>query len=275
MNGKLIHNFDPLNIVLKPPVGSFSEIWYLDKTGEKTIAVRPIFKTPRLPLKFGAKQYTQDTTYGYCLNMSNKDIDPEIADFFQLIKQLDRSFINSFTENHKSWPVKPTSCMKYRSAMKRKTVNDDFYFQIKLIHKANDVATVIYDSNKNKVGPEDITYGKYADQFICPAYLYYDEKGIHPVWQAHQIVLSSVERIFLEECILDHIFKPSNVPLQTYIQPLQHQQVPQQLQHHQLPLQLQLPNPPPPVRLTINPMELKNVLQNLKRRDIKQEDEDD
>jgi hypothetical protein len=265
MNGKLIHNFDPANLILKPPSGAFSEIWYLDNTtGGKSAAVRPIFKTPRLPLKFGAKRYADQTAYGYCLNMSNKDIDPEIGEFYQLVKQVDRALISAFTENHKSWPAKPTTCMKYRTAMKRKTVNDDFYFQIKLVHnKGGPLATVIYEKVGKQtpvtVGPEEITYGKYADQFICPAYLYYDDQGIHPVWQAHQIVLSTVERVFLEECILDHIFKPARGGAGGTALNLTH-------------LTLEPPPPPHPPsqirvteRLTINPLELKSVLQNLKK----------
>jgi hypothetical protein len=274
MNGKLIHNFDPANLILKPPSGTFSEIWYLDNTTGKSIAVRPIFKTPRLPLKFGAKRYADQTAYGYCLNMSNKDIDPEIGEFYQLVKQVDRALIAAFTEKHKSWPTKPTTCMKYRTAMKRKTVNDDFYFQIKLVHNkgGGPLATVIYEKAGKQaptaltVGPEAITYGKYADQFICPAYLYYDDQGIHPVWQAHQIVLSTVERVFLEECILDHIFKParsgaaagSNGKAFAAFEAFEAFEPP-------------AAPPPPPAqirvtdRLTINPLELKSVIQNLKK----------
>jgi len=261
MNGKLItcEDFKPANIILKPPMGAFSEIWYLTEVDGKSVAVRPVFKTPRLPVKFGAKKFSTDTSYGYCLNMYNKDIDPETGEFFQLVKSVDRALIAAYTENHKQWPVKPTTCMKYRTAMKRKTVNDDLYFQVKLVHavKGGPPASVIYDSNRQKVGPEEITYGKYADQFICPAYLYYDDTGIHPVWQSHQIVLSSVEKVFLEECILDHVFK-----------------VPQQMTYLPVPVQVKsqivpVPPPPPPLppmpKIVINQTQLTNAIRGLKK----------
>jgi hypothetical protein len=275
MNGKLIstENFDPVNILLKPPSGGYSEIWYKDGG----CAVRPIFKTPRLPVKFSAKRYNEQTAYSYCLNMSNKDIDSEIGAFFQFVKQVDRALINAFTESNKSWSVKPTTCLKYRTAMKRRTTQDDFYFQLKLVHsiKGGPPTTVIYNrkgtagvherENVMKVGPEEITYGKYADQFICPAYLYYDDQGIHPVWQAQQIVLSSVERVFLEECILDHIFGPVKIQLQRQLQSVQSKQLAHVVVHDKDNAPA---NPLHRPRLTIDPMELKNVIKSLKPKPI-------
>jgi hypothetical protein len=281
MNGKLIslEDFNPSNIILKPPTpAGGSEIWYLTDNGNdeksKSVAVRPIFKTPRLPLKFGAKRFSDDSNYGYCLNMSNKDIDPETGEFFQFVKSVDRALINAFTDQYKKWPSRPTSCLKYRTAMKRKTNQDDFYFQIKLVHsvKGGPLATVIYDSNRVKVGPEEINYGKYADQFISPAYLYYDESGIHPVWQAHQIVLSRVERVFLEECILDHVFKPAFIPQFNFHPPPPPPPPPNSHPH--------LPSshlPPAPIimltpKLSINPLELKKAIQGLKKTQARNED---
>ena len=299
MNGKLIsiESFDPSCIVVKPPVPSsisgvsFSEIWYLDKSGTKPVAVRPVFKTPRLPIKFGSKRFADQGAYTYCLNMSNKDIDPEIGEFYDFVKQCDRALIAAFTEKHKGWPFKPTSCLKYWTAMKRcsptsssslNSVSGDFYFQLKLISASSgagagagaacaqappssDVATVIYNDKKVKVGPEDIVYGKYADQFIWPGYLRYDKDGIHPVWQVHQIVLSSMERVFLEHCILDHLWPTSTaslVPALTWSPGASYQH----------PYCAPPPPPPPPPaqahlmmpRLMINPVELKTVIQRLR-----------
>jgi hypothetical protein len=268
MNGKLlsINDFDPTCIILKaPPTNSnFSEIWYKYTDNGKVTAVKPVFKTPRLPIKYGAKRFSDQSAYGYCLNMSNKDIDPEIGEFYDFVKQMDKALIGAFTEGRRSWAVKPTVCLKYRTAMKRKTVNDDFFFQIKLIHTekgANNV-TVIYGNDRTKLKSEDITYGKYADQFICPAYLYYDSDGIHPIWQAHQIVLSTVEKVFLEHCILDHMGVPANVPAR-YLHPLHpYTYVPPVPAHTHTIAPVQMPSMS---RLSINVGELKSVISGLRK----------
>ena len=297
MNGKLLSTgaFDPSGIILKPPNPSnphFSEIWYLHTDNGKTTAVKPVFKTPRLPVKFSAKRFSEQSAYGYCLNMGNKDIDPEIGEFYDFVKQMDKALISAFTAGRRTWPVNPTTCLKYRTAMKRKTSQDDFYFQVKLIHaeKGASTVTVIYSNKGTKITPEDILYGKYADQFISPAYLYYDADGIHPIWQAHQIVISSVEKVFLEHCILDHMGSsaiPVPPPMPSFLpgqqaQPLQLQaQLPHQLQLQPQPPQLQLqhqlqpqPQPQPLKRLFINPMELNTVISGLKKIPAKDEDSD-
>ncbi len=295
MNGKLLSltDFDPTCIILKaPPTNSnFSEIWYryTDTDSGKTTAVKPVFKTPRLPVKYGAKRFSDQSAYGYCLNMSNKDIDPEIGDFYDFVKQMDKALIGAFTEGRRSWAVKPTVCLKYRTAMKRKTVNDDFFFQVKLIHTekgANNV-TVIYSNDRKTLKVEDITYGKYADQFISPAYLYYDADGIHPIWQAHQIVLSTAEKVFLEHCILDHMYGPpapaplGPYPPYPYPQHHQHPQLhhPQHHQHQSQP-SLHMPPPPPPPpppgasMLSIDIGELKSVIGRLRKSTFIKEEDD-
>jgi hypothetical protein len=283
MNGKLLSTgaFDPSGIILKPPNPSnphFSEIWYLHTDNGKTTAVKPVFKTPRLPVKFSAKRFSEQSAYGYCLNMGNKDIDPEIGEFYDFVKQMDKALINAFTTGRRTWSVNPTTCLKYRTAMKRKTSQDDFYFQVKLIHaeKGASTVTVIYSNNGKKITPEDITYGKYADQFISPAYLYYDADGIHPIWQAHQIVISTVEKVFLEHCILDHLGSGSSVP---------HAPAPPCDQYYPKPAFAPAPPPLPSLlppststlnvkRLFINPMELNSVISGLRKIPAKDDDSD-
>ena len=278
MNVKLlsINDFDPTCIILKaPPTNSnFSEIWYKYTDNGKVTAVKPVFKTPRLPIKYGAKRFSDQSAYGYCLNMSNKDIDPEIGEFYDFVKRMDKALISAFTEGRRGWLVKPTVCLKYRTAMKRKTVNDDFFFQIKLIHTekgANNV-TVIYGNDRTKLKSEDITYGKYADQFICPAYLYYDSDGIHPIWQAHQIVLSTVEKVFLEHCILDHMdgsLPASPAPVHVHAHA---RNLPAHTHTHTIaPVQLQMPSMS---RLSINIGELKSVISGLRKCKEEFKDED-
>ncbi len=283
MNGKLIsiENFDSSSIILKPPTASslsgvfYSEIWYLDKSGTKPMAVRPVFKTPRLPVKFGSKRFTEQGTYTYCLNMSNMEIDPEIGEFYDFVKQCDRALIAAFTEKHKTWPVKPTTCLKYRTAMKRHATVDgipgDFYFQIKLINSASagapesGVATVIYNDKREKIGPEEISYGKYVDQFIWPGYLRYDKDGIHPVWQAHQIVISSMERVFLDHCILDHLYPPAppmpmSMQFSTFPPPPPPPPPPQMVRESRPGFETVIQMP----KLRINPLELKSVIKGLR-----------
>jgi hypothetical protein len=280
MNGKLLSTgtFDPAGIILKPPTllnPHISEIWYLhtDSLNGKKTAVKPVFKTPRLPVKYSAKRFSEQSAYGYCLNMGNKDIDPEIGEFYDFVKQMDKALINAFTTGRRSWPVNPTTCLKYRTAMKRKTAQDDFYFQVKLIHteKGASTATVIYSNDRKVITPEDILYGKYADQFISPAYLYYDADGIHPIWQAHQIVISSVEKVFLEYCILDHL-DSTIAPVSAYT-------------YTPVPTKIPMPPPPPPMpepavsrvpiqRMLINPAELNTVISGLRKITIRESDSD-
>lgn len=231
MSYKLLdyENFDSISLVLKPPfsIGScyISEIWACIKTEDSASVVRPIFKTPRLRVKYGAKQFSQNANYGYCLNMSNKDIDPDINTFYKFIRTVDKALIGAFTESNKSWNVNPALCLKFKSALKRKSPTDDFHFQLKMVDIVNGddrkIMTTIHNSDRSVAKLADITFGKYTDQFICPAFLSYDEQGIHPIWQAHQIVLSNIEKVFLEECLLDHIYPPFKSgfaePVQDYI----------------------------------------------------------
>jgi len=205
--------------------------------------------------------------------MSNKDIDPEIGEFYDFVKRMDKALIGAFTEGRRVWLVKPTVCLKYRTAMKRKTVNDDFFFQIKLIHteKGANSVTLIYGNDRTKLTSEDITYGKYADQFICPAYLYYDSDGIHLIWQAHQIVLSTVEKVFLEHCILDHMDgslppAPVPVPVSAPARHLHHYTTPPVPSHT-----VQMPSMS---RLSINIGELKSVISGLRKYKEEFKDED-
>ena len=294
MSYKLLdyENFDSVNLILKPPfsIGNFyiSEIWTSLRVDEGTSVVRPIFKTPRLPVKYGAKQFSLNTNYGYCLNMSNKDIDPDINAFYKFIRNLDKALINAFTESNKSWPLNPAKCLKFKSALKRKTQTDDFHFQLKMVDVVNGddrkIITTIHNSDRSVAKLADITFGKYTDQFICPAYLYYDDHGIHPIWQAHQIVLSNMQKVFLEECLLDHIYPPFKAAFSPF----------SQSQFETTQSQISFPSPSsegyrstfkretqkvpevealkPVARFTINPKELLSVINSLKK---KQSSEDE
>jgi hypothetical protein len=271
--------FDFSSILLKPPfkAGNFyiSEIWCLNDKR----ALRPIFKTPRLKIKYGAKRYLENTTCGYTLDFSNKVIDVETANFYQFIRNFDKGLINVFTEIHKTWPENPAKCLKYKSALKRKTPKDDFYFQLKLIDSSTssadnrNIISTIHNSDRSVATIDDIVFNKYADQFICPAYLYYDDQGIHPIWQAHQVVISTVEKVFLEQCLLDHICPIAIKQERPFISDTEEVKK----------FNFKLSGPEPqinslresetsrdlvknaPVRFKINPLELTSVLNKLKK----------
>lgn len=260
MNGKLIECLKVDNIILKKPhkVGDgrfVSEIWYMDEEHGSN-PIKPIIKTPRLKVKYGAKQFKNTNSYSYCLSMYNRDIDPDIGSFYQLFRDYDSHIMKIYMRDKKEWENVPTPSLKYWTSLKRKNKLDEFHLQLKLIcDKDGSVLTAINDSSRNECLPDDIKYGCYCDQYISPTLIYYDEQGIHPVWQTHQVVVSNVDRVFLEKCLLDDIYgapmresvpyyrmgcDPSSMPIppppppfSTHQHQLHQQQQQQQHQPHQ------------------------------------------
>jgi len=141
----------------------------------------------------------------------NYDIDPEIKRFYDSIKDYDKHIISYWTSNKKSWNLRQHSKIKakYFTALRRRERDDDPYLCIKLIaDKDGKVLTSINTKGRGSeprrdLSPEEISYGKYVDQYISPSFVLFNSSGIHPFWQAHQVVISPIERIFLENCLLD------------------------------------------------------------------------
>lgn len=277
MEGKII-DFTPehiQNLILKKPKESLrhtpeapeyiSEVWYLcDRL------YQPIFRTPRMRIKYGARQWTDESgatatgRWSYCLGLYNYDIDPEIKSFYEGIKDYDKHIITYWTNNKKTWNLKHATKIKakYFTALKRRTPEDEPYFSLKLITgKDGTVMTTINGLNRKALKPEDISYGNCADQYISPSYILFNSTGIHPVWSAHQVVISPIERIFLDICLLDDIERSEPEP------------------EPALSIQNMVPNipwsgpPPPPPAPTLQPLsrshlvkkeDLLNALSNLK-----------
>ena len=207
-----LNEFHIENIIVKAPkpmteTGQYiSEIWYRHQTG----VCKPIIQTPRLKIKYGAKKHYG--SFGYCLDLYNRDIDPDIEQFFELVRNFDKKVIAEYTEHRKEWGMTDVGA-KYWSAMRRKGKDDPYYFQLKLINdKDGNVETSIFDTYRTKCDHTGIKYGRYADQFIGPGYIIYNKNGIYPCWSAHQIVLSEIEKVFLAECLLDQIVPPKTLP---------------------------------------------------------------
>lgn len=185
-----------------------SEVWYLDDDK----LYQPIIRTPRLKVKYGAKSWSADNTdasdrssWSYCVGLYNYDIDPEIQRFYQGIKDYDKHVITHWTSNKKSWNLRQNAKIKakYFTALRRRDPNDDPYLIIKLITDKGKVLTAVDSKDRKGMLPTDITYGKYTDQYISPSFVLFNNNGIHPFWQAHQVVVSPIERVFLENCLLD------------------------------------------------------------------------
>ena len=108
------------NVILKKPKITnrhseespeyISEIWYLD---ENKLHV-PIIKTPRLKVKYTAKSWDVGT-WSYCVNLYNYDIDPEINNFYNSIKEYDKYIVNLFAKSRKEWGLKGIKSKYWRN----------------------------------------------------------------------------------------------------------------------------------------------------------------
>jgi hypothetical protein len=186
------------------------EIWYLDD-GKLYL---PIIQPPRLKVKYGAKIYQNGIIYSYCVNMYNYDIDPEINAFCEFIRAYDKHIVSLFRTHREQWKLKNIK-NKYLTAMKRKDNTSDPFMTIKLLQdKDGGILTSINDISRNRLAPTDIIYGTYLDQYIGPSCVVFNDTGIYPIWQAHQIIVNKIERVFLEHCLLDEITtqRPSSDP---------------------------------------------------------------
>lgn len=196
-------NFD--NIIFRKPVafesGWFSAVWYKNGRNSEKLIIRP----PRLRILYGAKKF--DTSYCYCVSLSDYDISDDVNDFLEFLKQCDTTTINYFRANRKEWNIDIGGRMKYNPALSRKNKDQDFYLKIKLLQNKNqEVITTIFSSDRKRLAVEDIIYGKYADQYLEYCGISISEEGIiYPVWYAHQLVISPYERLFVDKLLLDDV----------------------------------------------------------------------
>lgn len=212
-----IDEFELDNIVVKEPhitstdkkTGNpiySSEIWYV-KSGEKPF--RPILKTPRLRVRYGCKP-TPNGKYSYCISTFNSDIDKEISDFFIFIRALDRKISLLSREKQKKYSK---FNYKYWSSIKRvknEGILSEGYINLYLISESvktqsNSLTKINDYDTGSPLDPTDIVYGCYTDQLISLNYICYDTNGVKPLWFVHQIVVSKMEKIFLEHCLLGEL----------------------------------------------------------------------
>jgi len=204
-----------------------SEVWYLDDDR----LYQPIVQTPRLKVKYGARKWdggaaAVSAPWSYCVGLYNYDIDPEIKRFYDSIKDYDKHVMSFWTSNKKSWNLRQHSKIKakYFTALQRRERDDDPYLCIKLIaDKDGKVLTSINTKERGTeprrdLPPTEIDYGKYVDQYISPSFVLFNSTGIHPYWQAHQVVMSPIERIFLENCLLDVLDPQAQAQAQAQVQ---------------------------------------------------------
>ena len=204
----LISEVHVSNYIIKKPVPSnikdqyISEIWYKNND----ILIKPIIQTPKLKIKYGARRFTDDGPYSYCVTMHNRDIDQYIGKFYDMIREFDQYVIKTYNANRKIWTLDASVLNKYCSALRRKTTNDEYYLKLKLLADVDGtILTLINNEYREQCMPENIKYGFYTDQYIEPAYIVYNKEGIHPIWHVHQLVISNIEKVFLRDCLLDQI----------------------------------------------------------------------
>ena len=210
-----IDAFDVKKLVLKTPTqltadGSvfISEVWYKDD-GKP---YKPILQTPRIRLRYGAKTFDNGNVT-YALSTYNSDIDDEIAAFFSLVKAIDTQVSRLFMRRRTKWEeFLPVKRIRYWSSLKKK--NGTQYMQLKMITDGGETLTTITDTTGRPRTVEQLTYGLYANQLIGMAYVYYTADGVHPVWQAHQVVYSKAEKVFLDVCLLTSLRHENSAPEQ-------------------------------------------------------------
>lgn len=236
-----------------------SEIWYLDEDGLHQAIIRP----PRLKIKYGAKRHEQGKTYGYCVNLHNYDIDPEVRKFHEFMLAYDRHIVGQYKEHKNEWGLQGVKS-KYWTALRRKDKTSDPYLTVKMLQDAEGaVLTSIHNADREKLSVDDVVYGNYVDQYIGPTFVLYNGAGIYPIWNAHQLVINRVEKVFLEDCLLDTIAPPP-----VYRPAFGHSAIPAipTVSHHAGP-------PPPPLPSAaagpglslVKESDLQDAIKNLKR----------
>lgn len=274
------------SIILRQPVKVrdndiyLSELWYQTTDGR---IIRPIFQTPRLRIMYKAQRF-QDGLYSYCVSLHGRDIDPNIEKFFNMVQNIDKQIITQFKQKSSEW-ILPNIKKTYTSALVRKSDNHEFYLKLKLLEdRDSNILTSIMNSDRTPAKCDDIVYGRYADQYIAPAFVCYHDEGIQPIWQTHQIVISDCERVFLSRCLLDTIAPPVALvlPALPYLPSMQSMQsmpppppLPMNLQtlssqanQDYEVFDVKIPRPPPklngPIRHFVKPDELSQMKSKLK-----------
>jgi hypothetical protein len=179
-----------------------SEVLYLDdETGR---LYRPVFQAPKLRVQYGVKQFKEGGIYSYCVGLYNHDIDPEVREFYHVALAYDRHIVSQYQTHKVEWNLSNIR-NKYWTAIRRKDKTSDPHFVVKLISDRDGIKTKIYNTSREALSYTDIVYGVHVDQYIGPTYIVFNEGGIYPTWNVHQVVVSQMERVFLEQCLLDSI----------------------------------------------------------------------
>jgi len=210
------------NIIFRQPIkyenGWFCEVWH--KKDRKSSKI--IVQTPRMKIKYGARQFTTDEkhSYSYCLSFQDEDINDDIHDFLEFIKNIDKVSATKFSAKRTDWGIELQNDNKfrYKSALSRKKPGSPFLMKIKLIQdREGNILTNISSNERNKKQYTDIVFGSYTDQYLEFSGLSVNKLGtIYPVWQAHQVVVSHQERLFLDKLLLDDINPPPPPPTHTF-----------------------------------------------------------
>lgn len=245
-----------------------SEVWYRDPETQKVC--QPVLQTPRLRVQYSSRSYPNSPSVSYCVSMYNRDIDPEIEEFYNFLCSFDKRVVECYRANKGVWDMRGIA-NKYWTALVRKNEFGEYYLRLKLINDPDGkIITSVHDSNRVEKSYTDIVYGMYTDQYISPTWILFNKDGIHPCWSAHQVIISNVEKVFLNHCLLDSVLGPSNVPAPPLPPPPPSMLPPpsvaqnRRMNEQQSPAQTQAPMPIVSPMSVVNVADLKSAISKLK-----------
>lgn len=212
---------DTAHFKLREPVeienGWILELWYKkDRRAEKLLV-----RTPRTKIAYSAKWFQRKCCY--CINLADRDIDDDIQDFWQFVRACDKKLVEQASEKLAT-VIAPDEQIKFNPSLKNKNL-----MSIKLLSDAQkNILTSISNCNRSTGSVGDITYGSYADQYVELFGVSVVDGCIFPLWNAHQVVISPHEKVFLSKFLLDEI-TPNDRPIKQEVVRLPHGSVEQVL----------------------------------------------
>ena len=200
-----VKEFDVKNLKIKDPVkikdsnNYISEIWYKSK-GKPC---RPVIKTPRLKVHFSAKTFNTSTSYS--VSTYNRELDDDIDAYFTLVREIDKQLGKLFMKKRNDWNFLPIDRIRYHPSTKKNKSYPTPYMTLKMITTEGLANTTVNDMSGKKCESSEIKAGMFANQLVTPEFLYYSPSGVKSSWVAHQVVISQMERVFLDFCLLDDL----------------------------------------------------------------------
>lgn len=185
----------------------FIDVWYKTDEGPSKLLTR----CPRVKVFYPAKKHF--STYSYAVSFDDIDIDDQMMSYFDFINWIDARSIDSYRKLNKVSKM-ITGKANFNPSVASKPEKSQLLLDVKMFQKrdeegklTDDLLTNVYNENGKATDYKAITYGKYVDQYLEFTGLSINstKMTISPLWYVHQVVVSSVERIFLSKLLIDEI----------------------------------------------------------------------